>query len=119
MFLFVCSALLALSSGTEALSFRQDGNGTGICVGQDDGLHPVPCPWDCSKYYICESGNIALEMDCAPPLHFDPSLEICNWPELVNCEASTTTENPTEEPTDEPTDDPTDDPTTETTYFFM
>ena len=52
------------------------GNGTGICDMDyaTSGEYLVPCPWDCSKFYACEEGNIALEMNCAPPLHFDPSL---------------------------------------------
>ena len=53
------------------------GNGTDLCEGHDyigDYDYMVPCPWDCSKYYVCEVGMVAIEMDCATPLHFDPSL---------------------------------------------
>jgi len=124
MFIFLTSLVLTFAaSDARSLSFTQDGNGTGICPPNPDGfLHPVPCPWDCTKYYICEENNIAIEMDCAPPLVFDPDLELCNWPYMVNCEA-TTTEKPetttgepvtgttNDAPTDVSTDAPTDGPT--------
>ena len=44
-------------------------------------------------------------------------LGVCNWPDLVNCEASTTTEEPTDAPTDAPTT--VDDNGEETTVFSM
>ncbi len=48
-------------------------------------------------------------------------LGVCNLPDLVNCEASTTTEEPTDAPTDTPTDATTssDDNGEETTVFSM
>merc|ERR1712168_1477267 len=123
MLIFISSLLLTFAaSDARYLSFRQDGNGTDICPTNPDGyLHPQPCPWDCTKYYICEEGNIAIEMDCAPPLVFDPDLEICNWPFMVNCEATTTeapettSAEPVTETSEAPTDSPTDSPTNVTT----
>ena len=60
-----------------------------VCPESTDG-HPVflPYPRDCTKYYECD-GDWAILMDCAPPLYFDASLSVCNWPDLVNCTQST------------------------------
>merc|ERR1712002_565908 len=60
------------------------------CHGSADGLPVfIPDPTNCSRYYECQ-GDWAILMDCAPPLHFDPSVNICNWPSVVNCQVSTT-----------------------------
>merc|ERR1712168_1745638 len=43
-------------------------------------------PSDCSKYYVC-SGHSAhpILMECPSPLLFDTSLNICNYPDQVDC----------------------------------
>merc|ERR1711915_638717 len=57
-----------------------------VCPDNEDGfLDFVPHPFDCTKYYECAWG-VPILMDCAPPLFFDPNLNICNWPDLVDCE---------------------------------
>jgi hypothetical protein len=44
----------------------------------------IPHQSDCTKYYEC-NGDWPVEMDCPPPLKFDSSLNVCNWPHLVEC----------------------------------
>ena len=65
-----------------------------VCPESDDGF-PVflPHPTDCTKYYECQN-DWPILMDCAPPLFFDPRLNVCNWPELVDCKMPATNEEP-------------------------
>jgi hypothetical protein len=56
----------------------------------------VPHPADCSLYYEC-AWDVPVLMACPRPLYFDPRLNVCNWPESVDCVAhaeTTTTEEP-------------------------
>ena len=57
-----------------------------VCPLSTDGF-PVflPYPKDCTKYYECVD-EVPVLMDCAPPLYFDPTLNVCNWPEMVDCQ---------------------------------
>merc|ERR1719244_2431434 len=41
-------------------------------------------PTDCTKFYECHDEEPIL-MECAPPLYFDPRIDVCNYPELVDC----------------------------------
>ena len=43
---------------------------------------------DCSKYFICQFDR-GIEMSCPGNLQFDPSLNVCNYPSVVQCENST------------------------------
>ena len=63
-----------------------------LCPVSEDG-HPVsyPHPTDCSMFYQCDAGGIPVLMSCPDGLFFDPSLNVCNWPDLVNCNSGTTT----------------------------
>jgi len=45
----------------------------------------VPHPTDCSLFYQC-NGDIPILMECPDGLYFDPSLNVCNWPDLVDCQ---------------------------------
>ena len=47
----------------------------------------IPNPTDCNKYYVCD-GMTPISMDCPAELYFDPELNVCNWPENVDCQAS-------------------------------
>merc|ERR1712107_307253 len=62
------------------------------CPESTDGF-PVflPHPTDCTKYYECQ-GDWPILMECAPPLYFDPSISVCNWPNMVDCQQPTTEE---------------------------
>ena len=45
----------------------------------------VPHPTDCSLYYQC-NGDLPILMDCPDGLYFDPQLNVCNWPDQVDCQ---------------------------------
>ena len=47
-------------------------------------------PNDCSKFYRC-SNNILYTFDCPPGLLFDESVKVCNYANMVNCNAHSTT----------------------------
>ena len=59
--------------------------------------HKFASPTNCSEYYICLNGYTYL-FACPPTatgiLYFDPELEVCNWPWLVDCDIKTTTHEP-------------------------
>eukprot|EP00088_Acartia_fossae_P046087 TRINITY_DN4970_c0_g1_i15.p1 TRINITY_DN4970_c0_g1~~TRINITY_DN4970_c0_g1_i15.p1 ORF type:complete len:155 (-),score=44.30 TRINITY_DN4970_c0_g1_i15:105-569(-) len=61
------------------------------CTGKPDGTF-LADPTDCSKFYICD-GGLAWQQTCDPPLWFDPTLNICNWSDNVECMPTTTTDN--------------------------
>lgn len=49
----------------------------------DDGFPSfVPNPTNCDQYYICLQGEPKLQ-DCPEGLWFDPSVNVCNWPDAV------------------------------------
>jgi len=58
----------------------------------------ISSPTNCSEYYVCVMGRAYLYqcpiMASGGRLYYDPELEVCNWPWLVDCEI-TTTESPT------------------------
>jgi len=51
----------------------------------DGGAPFVPHPTDCSLYYQC-NGDLPILMDCPDGLYFDPQLNVCNWPDQVDCQ---------------------------------
>jgi len=64
---------------------RQDD--TVVCTPSPDGFPVfVPHPHDCTKYYECQ-GDWPILMECPAGLYFDPALNVCNWPEEVDCVA--------------------------------
>ncbi|XP_015927280.1 peritrophin-44 [Parasteatoda tepidariorum] len=42
-------------------------------------------PFDCSKYFLCRDGVALLEV-CPMGLHFNDALQLCDYPEKVNCD---------------------------------
>jgi hypothetical protein len=46
-----------------------------------------PNPDDCGSYYVCNWGD-AILMQCPAGLHFNPSLNVCDWPEQAGCSLS-------------------------------
>ncbi|XP_044254926.1 peritrophin-1-like [Tribolium madens] len=50
-----------------------------------DGERPVfiPSP-DCNKYYMCGNG-IPYLITCPGNLHFNPTLNVCDWPDRAGC----------------------------------
>ena len=75
-----------------------------VCSASTDGFAVfVPHPADCTLYFECD-GDVPILMACPVPLFFDPSLNVCNWPDQVDCtiqEAETTTEEVVETTTEE------------------
>jgi len=51
----------------------------------------VPHPHDCTKYYECQ-GTWPILLECPHELYFDPVLNVCNWPEEVDCTAKCSVE---------------------------
>ena len=51
----------------------------------EDGAPFVPHPTNCSLYYQC-NGDLPILMDCPDGLYFDPQLNVCNWPDQVDCQ---------------------------------
>jgi hypothetical protein len=57
-----------------------------VCPNSDDGWSVLlPHPYDCSKFFICDSVHVGHEMDCPNGLQFDPEAEVCDWADVVNC----------------------------------
>lgn len=44
----------------------------------------LPHPKDCTKFYECLGGT-KFEKTCPSGLHFNPSLEVCDWPKAAKC----------------------------------
>ncbi|GIY49226.1 hypothetical protein CEXT_303411 [Caerostris extrusa] len=58
----------------------------GQCPSQNP-KHPVLLPHeDCTKFYICESGN-PLVKSCQPGLHFNAKLNVCDYPNKAGCDS--------------------------------
>lgn len=63
------------------------------CSGLPDGNYQHPT--NCSKFISCVAGEYAYEMDCPAGLHYDPSTDQCDYPEVAGCDpkyASSTTQ---------------------------
>merc|ERR1711971_982426 len=62
-----------------------------VCPESEDGYAVfAPHPYDCSLYFECV-GITPILMSCPGDLEFDIQLNVCNWPELANCQPITTT----------------------------
>jgi len=44
----------------------------------------IPDPDNCSWYYICSYGK-AVHEQCAPGLHFNAELSVCDYPSSAGC----------------------------------
>lgn len=68
-----------------------------VCPPSTDGYAVfLPYPYDCNLYYECDGPNAYL-MSCPSHLHFDASLNVCNWPSQAQC-----TPKPRPEPEETP-----------------
>ncbi|XP_022901765.2 chondroitin proteoglycan-2-like [Onthophagus taurus] len=75
-----------------------------------NGEFPVYLPHeDCTKFCVCDWGKAHI-LDCPSGLHFNPKLNVCDWPQNAGCSGSNTNK-----PTDATTSTPTKTTTTETT----
>merc|ERR1712029_644362 len=60
-----------------------------VCPESQDGFAVfVPHPTECNLYYECV-GLTPILMSCPGDLYFDPTLNVCNWPDQVDCEPQT------------------------------
>ncbi|XP_019545234.2 probable chitinase 10 [Aedes albopictus] len=67
------------------------------CPEQYNPDHQVYLPHeDCTKYYICSWGGVAIEQKCPPNLHWNQQLSYCDYPGLAGCNS---TSSPTSPPT--------------------
>ncbi|XP_068622125.1 uncharacterized protein [Battus philenor] len=54
----------------------------------DFNIHKLlPHETDCAKFYYCVHGK-KVERSCAPGTHFNPVIQVCDWPENVQCAGS-------------------------------
>ena len=51
------------------------------CLGKSNGIYSNPT--DCYGFYYCVWGK-KHPVPCQTGLVFDPTLQVCNWPALVN-----------------------------------
>ena len=87
--LFLFSSLLVFSS-SKPLVIEDWPSFDVVCPESQDGYAVfAPHPYDCSLYYECVGINPVL-MSCPGSLEFDIQLNVCNWPELANCQPKTT-----------------------------
>jgi len=74
-------------------TFMRSSNFDVVCPESEDGYSVyVPHPTDCSLYYQCVGNNPTL-MSCPDGLYFDSNLNVCNWPQFVDCQ-NEETDNP-------------------------
>merc|ERR1711915_813754 len=60
-----------------------------VCHESEDGYAVyVPHPTQCNLYYQCV-GLTPILLHCPGELFFDPILNVCNWPDQVDCESQT------------------------------
>ncbi|XP_019876354.1 peritrophin-1-like [Aethina tumida] len=53
---------------------------------KDGGQHYFGLP-DCTKFCQCANGTPVLK-DCGPGTHFNPRLNVCDWPQNAGCQYS-------------------------------
>ncbi|MBC9911129.1 carbohydrate-binding module family 14 protein [Chitinophaga varians] len=59
-------------------------SGVAVYACIEDQLYPHPS--DCTKFYRCSNGML-YELECPPGLHFNPAMQVCDWPQDAGCEA--------------------------------
>lgn len=52
---------------------------------EDNRFHFSSSKVDCGRYFVCFNGNVQ-RMECKSGFQFDPKSEVCDYPELVNCQ---------------------------------
>ena len=64
-----------------------------VCPESEDGYSVyIPHPTDCGLYYQCVGTHPSL-LSCPDGLYFDTNLNVCNWPQFVDCQ-NKETDNP-------------------------
>jgi len=84
----VIANLIVLCS-SKALNGESNQDFDVVCPESQDGYSEfVPHPTDCTLYYQC-FGLTPILMSCPEGLFFDPSVDVCNWPDQVDCKQQT------------------------------
>ncbi|XP_063391210.1 uncharacterized protein LOC134676755 [Cydia fagiglandana] len=52
----------------------------------------LPHESDCTKFYYCVFGE-KVERECDPNTHFNPTLQVCDWPQNAGCANAGSNEN--------------------------
>lgn len=55
----------------------------------NEGCLPHRHPTDCNAFYVCDANELILT-HCPPTLHFNPQLEVCDYPNAAGCAAPPT-----------------------------
>ncbi|XP_062541383.1 probable chitinase 10 [Armigeres subalbatus] len=78
------SSSSAQPTTTEETSSRDE---VGQCPEQYDPSNEVFLPHtsDCSKYYICTWGGLAVSLNCPAGLHWNRDSDQCDWPAQAGC----------------------------------
>uniref|UniRef100_T1J2F3 Chitin-binding type-2 domain-containing protein n=1 Tax=Strigamia maritima TaxID=126957 RepID=T1J2F3_STRMM len=51
-----------------------------------------PHPTNCAKFYQCDHGRAFLK-NCGPTLHFNPAIQVCDYPHRAGCAYSSIAED--------------------------
>lgn len=71
----------------------------GKCPDQYDPNHQVYLPHeDCTKYYICSWGGVAVEQKCPANLHWNQQLSYCDYPQQAGCTSTSPSPSPATTP---------------------
>jgi len=57
-----------------------------VCPNNDE-TKRYPHESDCSKFYVCSDGMVIVQT-CPRGLHFDANMEVCDYPENVDCDVT-------------------------------
>lgn len=67
----------------EPHSVQGDASYVPSCPPDAIGSH-LPHPYDCAKYLHCDITGTFIR-DCGPGTHFNPEIQVCDWPQNVKC----------------------------------
>ncbi|XP_063631299.1 mucin-5AC-like [Cydia splendana] len=83
------TTLAPITLPTEAPEIELLPNG---CPADFDVHQLLPHESDCAKFYYCVFGD-KVERDCASGTHFNPTLQVCDWPQNAGCANTGSNEN--------------------------
>merc|ERR1711953_1587196 len=84
-------SIASSTSNTNSTRVKRNAEFDVVCHESQDGYAVfVPHPYDCGLYYECVNLTPML-MSCPSGLYFDFRINVCNWPEFVDCPEPTTT----------------------------
>lgn len=75
----------ALHNGLQPPTTAATTSTTAAVPAECSGSGLFPSPESCQKYFVCSNGQ-SFEFSCPNGLLFDSVNQICNWPELVDCD---------------------------------